>query len=342
MTDTRTSGSSAAPAEVAADASEGPTTVRLRPRFEGSNICTWIGFKHVNYLVEEAVLEHLRRTGRAAGRLYEEHGLCVDIVDIDSRILSATHIDDSVTARVVAEEKAVDGELALAVSLHVDGPTPVRTVTAKVRVVLRLDPRGGSAAPVPAELEPYTVERIDRTGFARVPAAAAPPHLGGDAADGAGDAGERFLAALTADTNAYAWKWRVPYFYCHFTERLQMSGYLRLMEEAVDLFLADRDISIKRLLDEQDWIPVVPQNSVSMLREVGMEEDLYTVLTVENVFKRLTYTARMDTYVLRDGVPLLTATGRITHGYARIENRRDWSLVEFDDRMLRGLNGQRI
>ena len=25
----------------------------LRPRFEGTNICTWIGFKHDNYLVEE-------------------------------------------------------------------------------------------------------------------------------------------------------------------------------------------------------------------------------------------------------------------------------------------------
>ncbi|WP_309051362.1 hypothetical protein [Streptomyces sp.] len=342
MTQIRTSASPAAPAGAPAGSPESVTTVRLRPRYEGSNICTWIGFKHVNYLVEEAVLEHLRRTGRAAGRLYEEHGLCVDIVDIDSRILSATHIDDSVTARVVAQEKPVDGELALGVTLHVDGPTPVRTVTAKVRVVLRLDPRGGGAAPVPADLEPYTVERIDRAGLARVPAAAVPPRIADGAPVGGGDTAERFLWALTADTNAYAWKWRVPYFYCHFTERLQMSGYLRLMEEAVDLFLADRDISIKRLLDEQDWIPVVPQNSVSMLREVGMEEDLYTVLTVENVFKRLTYTARMDTYVLRDGVPLLTATGRITHGYARIENRRDWSLVEFDDRMLRGLNGWQV
>ncbi|WP_323181617.1 hypothetical protein [Streptomyces sp. NBC_00572] len=324
--------SAARPLPTASPVTRRTTTVRLRPRFEGSNICTWIGFKHVNYLVEEAVLEHFRRGGWAAGMLYEDYGLCVDIVDINARILSATHIDDDVTAQVVPEEQPVDGEMALSVTLHVDGPTPVKTVAAKVRVALRVDPRGGGAAPVPAPVEPFAVDRIARSALVQVPLAAAPPAKAED--------GEALLAELTGHSNAYGWKWRVPYFYCHFTERLQMSGYLRLMEEAVDLFLEDRGISIKRLLDEQDWIPVVPQNSVSMLEEVGMEEELYTVLTVENVFKRLTYTARMDCYVLRDGVPVHTATGRITHGYAKIESRHDWSLAEFDDRMIRGLNGQ--
>ena len=45
-----------------------PTTTQLRPRYEGSNICTWIGFKHVNYLVEEAVLEHFRQLGARGAR----------------------------------------------------------------------------------------------------------------------------------------------------------------------------------------------------------------------------------------------------------------------------------
>ncbi|MEV5545600.1 hypothetical protein AB0L35_05570 [Streptomyces sp. NPDC052309] len=315
------------------DALEHPTTVRLRPRYEGSNICTWIGFKHVNYLVEEAVLEHLRRSGWPAGMLYEDFGLCVDIVSIDAAIVSATHIDDIVTARVVAEGKPVDGEIALTVGLDIHGSsTPVKTVSAKVRVALRHDPRGGGAAPVPQVLEPFTVKEIDRSSLVRVPVASTPPATVAD--------GDELLAALTRDANAYGWKWRIPYFYCHFTERLQMSGYLRLMEEAVDLFLADRGISIKRLLDEQNWIPVVPKNSLVMLAEARMEEDIYTVLTVEDVFKRLIYTARMDCYVLRDGVPVHTATGRITHGYALIENRRDWSLAEFDDRMIQRLNGQ--
>ncbi|AXL93538.1 hypothetical protein C4J65_29150 [Streptomyces sp. CB09001] len=312
---------------------ERPSTVQLRPRYEGSNICTWIGFKHVNYLVEEAVLEHLRRSGWPAGMLYEDFGLCVDIVSVEAAILSATHIDDIVSARVVAEGPPVGQEIALTVSLDVHGSaTPVKTVSAKVRVALRHDPRGGGAAPVPQVLERFTVKEIDRAHLVRVPVAATPPARVAD--------GDELLAALTSDANAFGWKWRIPYFYCHFTERLQMSGYLRLMEEAVDRFLADRGISIKRLLDEQNWIPVVPKNSVVMLAEARMEEDIYTVLTVEDVFKRLIYTARMDCYVLRDGVPVHTATGRITHGYALIENRRDWSLVEFDDRMVQRLNGQ--
>ncbi|MFB6889896.1 hypothetical protein ACFCX4_11340 [Kitasatospora sp. NPDC056327] len=332
MTGTSLTTARALPAD--AKALQEPTTVTLRPRFEGSNICTWIGFKHVDYLVEEAVLEHLRRNGWAAGRLYEEYGLCVDLVDIDAAILAATHIDDTVTARVhVPAQDTADGEITLAVTLHTDAPTPVKTATATVRVALRHDPRGGAAAPLPEPVLPYTTALVDRAARVRPTAL---PTVPATAADG-----PELLRALTAGANAHGWSRRVPYYHCHFTERLQMSGYLRMMEAAVDRFLDDRGISIKRLLDEQDWIPVVPRNSVSMLAEVRMEERIHTVLTVENVFKRLTYTARMDCYVLRGGVPVHTATGRITHGYAHIESRRDWNLVSFDDRMLDALNGRR-
>jgi acyl-CoA thioesterase FadM len=127
--------------------------------------------------------------------------------------------------------------------------------------------------------------------------------------------------------------------YCHFNERMQMSGYLRQMEEVVDLFLADRGLSIKRMLDERSWIPVVPHSSVTMLDEVVMEEELHTVFTVENIFKRFTYTSRMDTFLWRAGAPIRTATGRITHGYAHIRNRRDFNLVEFDGRIMTALGG---
>ena len=35
-----------------------------------------------------------------------------------------------------------------------------------------------------------------------------------------------------------------------------------------------------------------------------------------------------------------TSTGRITHGYAVIDNRRDWHLIEFDDRLTGALEGK--
>ncbi len=71
-----------------------------------------------------------------------------------------------------------------------------------------------------------------------------------------------------------------------------------------------------------------------------MEEDLYTVYTVENVFKDFTYTSRMDCYVVRDGRLVPTATGKVTHGYALIENRRDWNLITFDERVSKALRGE--
>lgn len=304
------------------DVAHASTRVELRPRYEGSNICTWIGFKHVNYLVEEAVLDHLRQCGFPAGELHERYGLCVDITAVDTRMWTAYHIDDVAVATVgPAPGASGDAGLSFVVEMTAQRETSVKTVTAKVTVSFRLDARGFPVEAPPAALAAHVVSRI-----------------GGGAERIASDGGDP-VTQLTADRNGFAWAWRIPYPYCHFTERLQMSGYLRLMEEAVDLFLDDRGVSIKTLLDEQNWIPVVPSSEITMLDEVGMEETVYTVLTVERVFKRLTYTAVMDCFVLRDGELVPTATGRITHGYAVIENRRDWHQVDFDDRLLGALNG---
>lgn len=305
-----------------------PSSLEIRPRYEGSNICTWIGFKHVNYMVEEAVLNHLRQAGVAPGEIYEVYGLCTDIVDIDTRILHAFHIDDVAVAEVGPHRRAKDDELLFAVTLHVRRDTLLKAVTSTVRVQLRLDPRGGGAQPLPAALAPFAVDRL-----AAAPGWTPEPVEADLTADD-------LVKELTAGRNAYAWKFRIPYWYCHFTERQQMSGYLRLMEEAKDRLVADRGVSIKTLLDEQNWIPVVPHSRITVLDEARMEEDLYIVLTVESVFKGFTYDSRMDTYVVRDGKLVQTATGRITHGYAVIENRRDWSLVAFDDRMNAALEGR--
>ncbi|MFI7227224.1 hypothetical protein ACIBO5_28770 [Nonomuraea angiospora] len=284
-------------------------TTRLRPRYEGANVGTWIGFKHLNYLVEEAVLEHLRGAGLRVTDLYHDHGLCVDLVNIDTRILRALRVDDVAVAEVAANG------MSYTVKITTEGDAR-KAIDARATVALRFDPWGEDVKDTPAELAPYVVKRL-----------------------GEGGPGERLPEGvtvedhLTAGRNSFAWKWRIPYFYCHFTERLQMSGYLRLMEEVVDLFLADRGVSVKRLLDEQQLIPAVPHSRITILDEALMEEELYVVLTVEEVFKRLTYTSRMDCYVVRDGVLVRTATGRITHGYARLTGRSEWSLVGLDDRL---------
>lgn len=303
------------------------TTVTVRPRFEGSNICTWIGFKHVMYLLEEAVLEHLRQQGLAPGKLYEQHGLGVEIVDSDARILTALHIDDVVQVTVTEQPPDGGSELVLRTTALVERPDglgpPIKAVSARVRVLFRRDDSG----PTPPEAAPYTVARIERRG----------PEVSGRGVVGA-PAAPLAPPALTAPgSNTLVWRWRIPYFYCHYSHRLQHSGYLRLMEEVVDLFLAERGISIRDMVETRGWIPVVPRARVEILREALMEEELVTVFTVEGIYKNLTYDARMDCYVQRNGRYIQTATGRITHGYAVIKSRSDWSLVPFDENVMAAL-----
>lgn len=295
------------------------TTTQLRPAYEGTNIACWIGFKHISYLAEAAVLEHFRTAGLSSRSLWREHRLCLEVVDLDTRISTAFHTDDVVEA-TVAPAAAGTGELAFRVSLAVRrGAGWKKAARSLVRVLLRRDHPGGGTEQVPDGLRAAMVDRIVRTAPDQHPLPV--------------------LAELTRGGNAFAWRRRIPYFYCHFTERLQLSGYLRQLEEAIDLFLADRGVSIKQLLDEQAWIPVVPHSSVAVLDEVVMEDELYTVLTVERIFKNLTFTARMDAYLLRDGELRRTATGRITHGYAKIDSHGDLRLVELDRRMLTALEG---
>lgn len=312
------------------------TVVHRMPRYEGSNICTWIGFKHVMYLVEEAVLEHLRQSGLPPRALFEEYGVCVDIVDSGVRILHALHMDDVARVEVTPTTAPQDTELAFGVQMFVSRENhEVKALTGKVKVALRQD-SGSAASLAPIELQPFIVPVIDRRGGGAVPTSS---ELDGRGVNGADDALIRTV--VPGGANAFVWKWRIPYFYCHFSERLQHSGYLRVMEEVVDLFLASRGISIKTMLDTRRWIPVVPSARVESVADAWMEETLYTVYAVEDIYKDVTYTSRMDCYVVRDGVLVRTATGRITHGYAEILNRRDWKLVTFDQPTLDALRGNR-
>ncbi|MGW7272430.1 thioesterase family protein [Streptomyces sp. NPDC054864] len=308
-----------------------PTETTVRPRYEGNNINTWIGFKHVNYLVEEAVLAHFREHGLPTRVLFEEYGLGLEITDLDTRILNAFHLDEEATARV---EPVGGDQLAFRVVLTKDGKN--KDVTSKVTVTLRREQYVDAVSAVPAELQRFAVDRIATAAPVRDAELVPGADLGLTATHNT----DPLLKELTEGSNAIAWRWRIAYPYCHNNERLQMSGYLRLMEEAKDRLVAHRGISIKTLLDERKWIPVVPRSNIRFLDEALMEEELHIVYTVEEVFKDVTYTSRMDCYVIRDGKLVPTATGTIVHGYAVFENRKDWSLVNFDEHVLAALRGE--
>lgn len=283
----------------------GPRTYRGRPRYEGANIRTWIGFKHFYYLVEEAVLQHFRDSGLGPDLLYRRHGLGLEVVESSIQLPATLGVDDEVRAVLQPVAGRPGDGAAFSVKLVVDrGGEPVTVLTGKVRVALVAEKDAPGGDPVPEALAALAVPEVAalRTG-------------GGEDLDVPADGS--LAAVLTPPgSNSFLWSWRIPYFYCHFSDRLQHSGYVRALEEVVDRFLADRGIAIGKLLDERGWIPVVSRARVRLLADAHMEEVLHTVFTVEEILRDVVYTARMETYVQRGGRLVQTAAGTIMHGYA--------------------------
>jgi acyl-CoA thioesterase FadM len=285
------------------------------------------------YLAEEALLEHLRRAGLVPRRLFEEDGLCLEVVSAGARILHALHMDDEVRTVVRPAPEQGAGERRYAVEMFVTrGGKPVKAYAGRLNVVYRRDASLGLSPLIsaPEALRPYLVEEVSRQPERWRSAAVVQAREAAQAPafePGAGGA------------RPFVWRWHVPYFYCHYNERLQMSGYLRLLEEVENLFLADRGLSIWTMLRKRRWIPVVPTARVEVLREAYMEEPLYTVYTLEGVTRNVTYDCRMDCYVQRGGSLVHTSVGHITHGYAIIDDRKGWRLVELDEPVVQALKG---
>ncbi|TDD86538.1 thioesterase [Actinomadura darangshiensis] len=295
-----------------------PTVVRARPGYEGANIRTWIGFKHFIYLVEQAVLQWLADQGAGARTLFIEHGLGAEIVECSVQLPAVLEIDDEVTARVAARP---DGRLDVRLTVVRDG-AEVTVLRGKVTVALvreRKADRHRTAPPALAALE--TAELARPGGSAPIPL---PP-------------GRSVRSAVGAD--AFLWSWRAPYFYCHYTDRVQHSGFVRALEEVVDRFLADRGISVGRLLDERSWIPVVSRARIGLLAPARMEETVHSVFTVVDILRGVMFDARMDCYVQRGDRLVPVATASILHGYAIAAGEGAGGLAELDDATVAALTG---
>lgn len=306
---------------------ETPTTYVGKARYEGANIRTWMGFKQFMFLVEESVLQYFLDRGIGAARLMLRHGLGLEIIDSSLQLPAALELDEEVVATVVAGKPKSSGGAPFVVTLTVqrDGSRVV-VGRAKVTVALIALKHMEAPAPAPAALEPYIVpEAAALTNRARQNLTLA--------------AGEDAAAVLGADPAAFVWSWRVPYFYCHFSDRLQHSGYVRAMEEVVDRFLVDRDMSIRTMLDSRGWIPVVSRARVQLLADVFMEETVHTVFRVEDFFKDITYSARMDSYVRRGDELCHVGTGTIMHGYAISRGPEAGSVATLDPQVQSTLLG---
>nr|AEA30264.1 putative thioesterase [Streptomyces sp. Acta 2897] len=320
------------------------SNVTLRPSYEGGNISTTIGFKCVHYLIEAAVLEHFRSAGLGATDLYVDYGVGFDVVSVNTRLHTVLTLDDAVAVEVKPVTKETDSRLRFKITAYVPREEGRRkAVTTTFEVALRAIDHVEGAKPLPEKLSRFVVPRLGQ---------ATPREITAVPVDNIDLASQRGIGTRAADPvlteiiggdNAFGWKWRVPYFYCHFTSHMQMSGFLRQMEEVLHLFVADRGIAIHRLLEERSWIPVVTKCDVEITDEVRIEDELYTVFTIEDIFKSVLFTARMDCYVVRDGGLVQVSTGHITHGYVTKESpEKDWSLCTFDEEVMAALSGKNL
>jgi acyl-CoA thioesterase FadM len=298
------------PAEVGAGPAARATVREATPPFEGSNIGAWLGFKHFMYLMEEAAIQHVRERWMGPCALWEQHGLGIEIVDSSIRILTALHLDQLTRVEVRPREGSEEYELAANLEAR-DGSQWLPAARGRVKVLFRRSAERSGAPP--GDLLPYVRDEIERD----------------------------LLSPPGATARSFVWRRRIPYFYCHFMDRLQHSGYLRLLEEVVDLFLAERGISIRTMLERRSWIPVVTEAGLEILREARLEEEICTVFTVEHVYKGRLYSAAVDWYVARGAEWVPTARGRIVHGYAQIPQRGVMKLVPLDGPVLAALLGER-
>lgn len=303
-------------------AERGTVTVTMRPRHEGANIRTWVGFKHLMYLVEEAALEWFRQQDLGPQRLYHEYGLGLAIVDSSVLLPSLVEVDDCLRAETTAVRP---GELI--VTLHAARAGELTTaVRGKVRVAVVREDGVSNAAPAPPALARLIV-----------PGVADPASARRDVPLATGDTAAAALAA--ADPRAAHWAWTARYFYCHYSRSVQHSAYVRALEEAADRFLADRGLPIGPTLDDRGWIPVVSRARVRLLDDASMDETIHTTFAVDGIAKNLAYECRMDCYAERGTTLAHVATGRMLQGYAMGRGAGAGRLVTLDDATVRALTG---
>ncbi|MBV9449466.1 MAG: thioesterase family protein [Streptosporangiaceae bacterium] len=292
-------------------ASDGATAALLRPLCEGANIRTWVGFKHFMYLGEQAVLDWFRDREAGPSALFHRYGLGLSVISSSAQLPAVLDLDDVTDAAVTGGPERFEVKL----TAHRHGtPTVLR---ARVGVALVKEADAPASAP-PPWLAPLVIADVGDAGATARPDREAPPGAGNGA-------------------TGYAWSWRVPYYFCQYSNRMQHSGYVRVLEEAVDRFLADKGLGIADVLRDRGWIPVVSRARVSLLADAVMGETMHTTMSVTDVLKRTCFAARMDCYVPRGRAMVHTASADILHAYAIARGESAGQTAELDDGFIAAL-----
>jgi acyl-CoA thioesterase FadM len=298
-----------------------PAGARLRPRHASANIRTWVGFKQFMCLAEEAVLGWFRDRGWGPQEIYHRYGLGWEVVDSSVQLPAVLELDDEVAAEV---GWLGPGRFGVRLTVPRDG-TVVPVLRGRVAVALvaeRPGPAGRPGGPAPAG--PPVPDCLAPLVVPSVAAAAGP------------------VEPPPAPAGPFDWRWRVRYFHCHYSDRVQHGSHVQALEEVVDRFLADRGLSVPRLLAERGWIPVVSRARVRLLADAHLDEQVRTTFAVAEIVKDRGFDGRMDSYVAdpeHPDRPRHVATARILHGYAVSTGADAGRLAALDPDTVAALTG---
>lgn len=295
------------------------TICRMRVPYQGANIRTWVGFKHLMYLAEGALLEWFRCRGIGPQELYQNHALELEVLDSSAQFPGLVEADDAIMA------------------------TAIHKASGKFAVQLRADRVAGEAVVVNANFQVALIGTSSPATATDWPATLVAPSAA--AASGGGEVfaippgGEAAAALQFRRPHALVWTWSARYFHCHFSDRVQHGTYIALLEEAVDRFVAARGISVGSILRRRGWIPVVSRARVRLIADAHMEEPIHTAFWLDETLKDLAYSACMECYVVRDGSLTQVAEGRVLHGYAAAGGDNAGKLMPLDAGMIEALTG---
>jgi acyl-CoA thioesterase FadM len=281
----------------------------LRPRRTSANIRTWIGFKEFMQLTEEAVLGWFRARGYGPQQLFHDCGVGLRVLDSSVLLPAVLEVDDEVRAEVTRS-----GPDRFVVWLSVDrGDDRVRVLRGRVSVALVAEAAADVAAPAPVPDELCAM-------VSTAPSTIAEP----------------------AREQPSSWEWWVRYPHCHYSDVVQHSTYVRVLEEAVDRYLAQCGLSVPALLADRGWIPVVSRARVTVHADARMDAAVRTSFAVSDIVGGRAFDGRLECHVVEGDRMRRVASGTILHGYAISRGPKAGQLAELDGGTAAALLGESL
>jgi acyl-CoA thioesterase FadM len=234
--------------------------------------------------------------GFDTGTLHDRYRLEFTTIDCSSLIFGAVAVTDEVLA---AAEPV--GPRYFNVTLAVRrGERTVVVVRSRVTVLMLRRP--GDPAELPEELLGMAVDKIDRI---RTAVESHDPEFE------ARDLDER----ITNDGLGWHRSWRVATHRCHYAGRVHYAGYLRILEELAEMFLADRGITTRDLIQRHGLLPMMQRVRVRVLADAYAGDRMHTTYEIHQVVGGKLFDCRFDAHVERDGRRIPTATGILLAGF---------------------------